>query len=313
MNKLTSLLLGLLAVAVIACAVFFGVSRTRQNIGTPSQDRQGRAYSNRDNSYIEPNRTASTDERRVGIDSLSKSKIGWGPGREVNEKNQTVSSIEAQNKYSKLGGYFIFPDDDRVIYLTFDLGYENGHTESILDSLAKHKVKGTFFITQDYVNSSPLIVERIIREGHTLANHTVKHPSVPSISDARLNDEIMHLHTFILDKYGYSMTLFRYPMGEFSEYSLAKISEFGYKSIFWSFAYKDWVTDAQPDPDSSLKKIVGSLHPGAIFLLHAVSSTNDMIMNDFLIEAELLGYRFGLIDEKLGLVESEPKEETVLN
>lgn len=304
MSKISSVLLALLAVAVIICAVATGVRRTDSNNDT-SLPRNADSSRNSE--------TAAAQQNNVVLESLSRSKEGWGPGREVNELNQPTSAVQYQQKYSPFGGEFIFPDDGQIIYLTFDLGYENGYTEAILDALAEHGAKGTFFVTMDYVEEAPMIVERIIREGHTLANHTVKHPSMPDVSDERLRQEIMGLHDFILEKYGYEMTLFRYPMGEFSEYTLAKIDQLGYKSIFWSFAYKDWVVDAQPDPAASLDRLTEALHPGGIYLLHAVSSTNAQIMGDFLTAAEQQGYSFGLVDRRLGLVETQPKEEGILD
>ncbi len=250
----------------------------------------------------------------VPVEVYSRAKVGWGPGTNKNEKNQTVDSVLMQEKYEKLGAYFIFPKDEGKLYLTFDLGYENGYTPIILDSLKAAGVKATFFITSDYVNEAPDIIRRIIDEGHTLANHTDRHPSMPQISDSRARDELMTLHDRIEKEFGYTMTLFRFPMGEYSEHTLELVDKLGYKSIFWSFAYKDWLTDSQPDPQSSLTKLTDSLHDGGIFLLHAVSSTNAAIMDDFLAEAKARGFSFELIDERLGLVEkpSEPSTEIII-
>ena len=300
MTKLTSILIGLLAAALVAVAVMSGVAKTRQQEPAPDPLESGEQQTSPDPGTPE-HAPASLDEDAVP--ALSNSKMGWGPGTEVNEKNQTVGSLDYQSKYEDLGAYFIMPEDDGAIYLTFDLGYENGYTESILDTLAQYNVKATFFITQDYVNDAPYIVERIIREGHTLGNHTVKHPSMPDVTDMRARSEIMDLHNFILEKYGYEMKLFRYPMGEFSEHSLSLVNDLGYKSVFWSFAYKDWVTDAQPEPAAALDRVTGALHDGAIYLLHAVSSTNDEIMGQFVQAALDQGYEFALLDQRLGLVE----------
>lgn len=250
----------------------------------------------------------------IPVEVFSRSKVGWGPGTNKNDKNQTVDSVSMQAKYEELGAYFIFPEDTGKLYLTFDLGYENGYTPKILDSLKAAGVKATFFITSDYVNEAPEIIRRIIDEGHTLANHTDRHPSMPQISDSRARDELMTLHDRIEKEFGYTMTLFRFPMGEYSEHTLDLVNKLGYKSIFWSFAYKDWLTDSQPDPASSLTKLTDNLHDGGIFLLHAVSSTNAAIMDDFLAEAKSSGFTFELIDERLGLVEttSEQLPETII-
>ncbi|MEA4912694.1 MAG: polysaccharide deacetylase family protein [Oscillospiraceae bacterium] len=259
-----------------------------------------------------PSEDVVVEDAQTQAPALSTTKIGWGPGTNHNDRNQTVDSVAAQEKYEQLGGYFIFPEDTGVIYLTFDLGYENGYTEKILDTLREKNVKATFFITMDYAKEAPDIVRRIIDEGHTLGNHTVKHPSIPTVSDARVRAELMDLHDYVLDNFGYTMRLFRYPMGEFSEHTLSLINTLGYKSIFWSFAYKDWITDDQPDESYALQRTTDYLADGSIYLLHAVSATNAAIMGDLVDAARSRGFEFGLIDARLGLVETAQREESIL-
>ena len=253
--------------------------------------------------------SASAEADGVGRE-LSREKICWGPGTNRNARNQTVDSIAAQEKYGDLGGVFIFPQDAGILYLTFDLGYENGYTEKILDVLKEKDVKATFFITMDYVKEAPDVVRRIIDEGHTLGNHTVRHPSIPDVGDERAEAELMELHRYIEEKYGYTMRLFRYPKGEFSEHTLALIGGLGYKSVFWSFAYRDWVTDDQPSAAYALQRTTDYLADGSIYLLHAVSSTNAAIMGDFIDAARAKGFSFARIDERLGL--TDPPQPSIL-
>ena len=297
MDKLKVAAVIILCVLLVVCAIVFATSAGRSSAGD---------INSLPNPEI-PKKEVLLPAQDIEVDasSLSRAKIGWGPGTEVNDKNQPTGAISAQEKYSELGGHFIFPEDEKTLYLTFDLGYENGYTEAILDALDTRGIKGTFFVTMDYVKEAPHIVQRIIDGGHTLGNHTVKHPSVPDISDERITSELMDLHYYIQENFGYTMTVFRYPMGEFSEHSLRYIDNLGYKSIFWSFAYVDWKTDAQPGHKTAMEKITGAMHDGAIYLLHAVSSTNAAIMGSFLDIALDEGYSFGLIDIKLGLVEPE--------
>lgn len=303
MNKIRIAAIMVLSALLVVCAIVFAVSYGRDTTDKNIND----IPSTPPPPELDVNVSSSPDGVELPVLSkLSRVKQGWGPGTEVNDKNQPTGAIMAQNQYSELGGQFIFPDDDSVMYLTFDLGYENGYTEAILDALDARGVKGTFFITMDYVKEAPHIVKRIIDGGHTLANHTVKHPSIPDVSDARMTSEIMDLHNYIQDTYGYTMTLFRYPMGEFSEYTLKFIDNLGYKSIFWSFAYVDWKTNSQPGHAEALKKVTNSMHNGAVYLLHAVSATNAAIMGDFVDTAMSQGYCFGLVDQRLGLVAKEP-------
>ena len=214
---------------------------------------------------------------------------GWGPGGAVNERNQPAGSVMYNNKFGSYDALFM-AEGDKNIYLTFDEGYENGYTEKILNTLRDKNVKAVFFVTYDYVTRNPELVRRIIDEGHVLGNHSMKHLSMPSLSAADAAEEIAGLHQYVKENFGYEMNLFRPPMGEFSERTLAVTKDLGYKSVFWSFAHKDWVTDDQPDPAAALEKTTKALHPGAIYLLHAVSATNTEILGDLIDNARAAGY-----------------------
>jgi len=213
---------------------------------------------------------------------------GFGAGRAPNHQRPSFV-VSEQAKYEQYGGLFIGPDSDTV-YLTFDCGYEyyakdeNGKeyavTAKILDVLKEKNAKAVFFITMDYVNMSPDIVQRMIDEGHVVGNHTVYHPVMPSKSIDRMQREVMNLHNHILEKYGYTMTLFRPPTGAYSIQSLAVVQNLGYKSVLWSFQYADYFTDNQPSTSSAFKLITDNSHNGCIFLLHAVSETNAAVLGD---------------------------------
>ncbi len=232
------------------------------------------------------------EERRA---ALSGTKQGWGQGVEVNDKNQPTGALAGQEKYGGLGGYFIMPDTDNTVYFTFDLGYENGYTAPVLDALKEKGVKGVFFVTMDYVRDAPELVQRIISEGHVLGNHSVHHPSMPELSAEDARAEIMELHEYVKEHFGYEMTLFRFPRGEFSEKTMVLARDLGYASAFWSYAYVDWKTDAQPDVAASLQKLTKAAHPGAIYLLHTVSSTNAALMGDLIDSLAAEGYTVGLL------------------
>ena len=180
------------------------------------------------------------------------------------------------------------------IYLTFDEGYENGYTAKILDVLKEKECPAVFFVTMPYVRQQPDLIKRMIDEGHIVGNHSVNHPSagLPSQSKWEQEQELLVLHDYVKTQFGYEMKLFRYPAGVFSEQSLAIVQNLGYTSVFWSFAYKDWDISAQPVEAESLKKLTDRLHPGAIYLLHAVSSTNANILGAFIDEARNQGYEF---------------------
>lgn len=227
----------------------------------------------------------------VDLSSLDNTKQGWGQGVQLDEKNRPLASLSFQEKYGKYDAWFI-GEEEPVIYLTFDCGYENGYTPMILDTLLEKDVPAVFFCVSDYVERQPELVQRMIDEGHIVGNHSVNHPSFPDLSAEECRQEIMELHDYVKENFGYEMSLFRFPMGEFSEADLKVVQDLGYRSVFWSFAYRDWLVDEQPDPQEAIATIEDKCHPGAIYLLHAVSETNAQILGQVIDDLRGEGYVF---------------------
>ena len=225
--------------------------------------------------------------------SLDNTKQGWGQGVQFDDKNRPIAAVSYQEKYGKYDAYFI-GEDSPTIYLTFDNGYENGYTAPILDALKEKGVQAVFFCTLSYIKSQPELIQRMIDEGHIVGNHSDKHPCFPEVSIERREQEVLNVHQYMLDNYNYTMTLFRAPAGEFSEQTLAQTQELGYKTVFWSYAYKDWDPNNQMGPEKALPTLPQALHPGAIYLLHAVSPDNAAILGDFIDNAREAGYNFAL-------------------
>ncbi|MDL2234250.1 polysaccharide deacetylase family protein [Ruminococcaceae bacterium OttesenSCG-928-L11] len=235
----------------------------------------------------------STDFEQIG--ALDAEKKGWGPGLNTDSSNRPLGSIDYQQKYGKYGAYFIAPNAPKV-YLTFDEGYENGMTADILDTLKEKNVKAVFFITYPYAVAEPELVKRMVDEGHILGNHSTKHLSFPEMTLEDAAADITRLHDYVRANFGYTMTLFRPPMGEFSEQVLALTQSMGYSSVFWSFAYKDWEVENQPLTIEALNTVTSRCHPGAIYLLHAVSQTNAEILPEAIDAIRAKGYEFARFD-----------------
>jgi len=125
-----------------------------------------------------------------------------------------------------------------------------------------------------------------------VGNHTYRHYTMDEVTEEAATEEIVYLHQYIQKNYNYQMKYFRFPKGEFSEATLALAKSLGYKSVFWSFAYEDWDTENVMNPQDALKKVTESTHPGAIYLLHAVSSTNAEILGDAIDNIRQQGYTF---------------------
>lgn len=229
------------------------------------------------------------------VRAMSAETSGWGQGTQTDDLNRPAGSLQYEKKYGSHAVRFIMEEGgEKNIYLTFDEGYENGYTAAILDTLKAKNVRAVFFITMDYAKKEPELVQRMVDEGHVVGNHSVTHPSagLPSQSLDVQENEVMELHNYVKENFNYEMYLFRFPAGIFSEQSLGVLDKCGYTGVFWSFAYRDWEPDNQMAHGDALKKTVDCLHPGAVYLLHAVSSTNTAILGDFIDTARAEGYTF---------------------
>ena len=191
---------------------------------------------------------------------------------------------------------------EKVIYLTFDAGYENGATEKILDTLQKHNVKAAFFLVGNYIERNADLVRRMVEEGHTVGNHTMHHPDMSKISDQEdFTRELQELEALFREKTGQELPkYYRPPQGIYSEDNLKMAKDLGYKTVFWSLAYVDWKNDSQPTKEEAFAKLLPRIHPGAVVLLHSTSQTNAEILDELLTRWEELGYRFGTLDELFG-------------
>ena len=234
--------------------------------------------------------------------SLSGEKLGWGPGGPVDELNRSQGALSYQNKYGNYDADFI-GRNSKKIYLTFDQGYENGYTAPILDTLKEKEVPAVFFLTGHYVNTQPELIQRMIDEGHILGNHSQNHPSFPDTPLEQCKTEVEEIHNRVKEQFDYEMSLFRFPAGEFSEQTLKLMQDMGYRSVFWSFAYRDWEVDNQPDPAEALSTVVSKAHPGAIILMHSVSATNAEILGDVIDQLRAEGYEFAAFHENFDSAE----------
>lgn len=204
---------------------------------------------------------------------------------------------------SECGGYSIDKNapsrNDKVIYLTFDCGYENGNVERILDVLKKHNAKSAFFVLGNLVKRNTSLVKRMNDEGHLVCNHTCSHKNMTKITNkSDFEKELKALSDLTEQMCGFSLApYYRPPEGCFNKQNLIWANELGYKTIFWSFAYDDWDNNRQMSGEKALEKLISGLHNGEVLLLHPTSQTNADILDAFLTELENRGYRFGTLDE----------------
>ena len=219
-----------------------------------------------------------------------------------NSEHKTPTLDPRFDFMKKLGGYYVGEQDDKVIYLTFDAGYENGNIQRILDTLNSHGATGAFFVLDNLIRRNTELVKRMADDGHLVCNHTARHKDMTRITDkASFEKELSDLSSYYTEMTGKQMAMYyRPPEGRFSEENLKFANELGYKTVFWSFAYADWDNNKQPDPEKAKKLILDNTHNGMVVLLHPTSKTNADILDSVLTEWEGMGYRFGTLNELCG-------------
>ena len=229
--------------------------------------------------------------------SASVHSASWGLSFQEEGKrpagNATIDDLKQYN------AYYASDTDEKILYLTFDAGYENGNTPAILEALKKHQAPAVFFAVGNFIKDNPDLIKRMITEGHIVGNHTMTHPDMSQISSMEsFQKELEGVEELYTSVTGEPMTKFyRPPRGVYSTENLSMAKELGYSTFFWSLAYVDWIQEQQPSKEEAFQKLIPRIHPGAIVLLHNTSSTNAAILDELLTRWEEMGYQFHSIKE----------------
>ena len=270
--------------------------------------------------YISPTRIFSSRFTRIFLLFCASAFIGSSVGKIVshNTARQTAASAQSSNwglsfqeegvrpvgnatpsELAKYQAAYADETDEKVIYLTFDAGYENGNLPAILDALKNHQAVGTFFVVGNFLETSPELTKRMVAEGHIVGNHTYHHPDMSKISTKEaFEKELNDVKTLFQSITGSEMAhYYRPPQGKYSTSNLEMAKELGYKTFFWSLAYVDWIQDEQPTKEQAFSKLLSRIHPGAVVLLHSTSSTNAAILDELLTKWEEMGYHFAPLSE----------------
>ena len=231
-----------------------------------------------------------------------KSNVSWYCVRKKDNSQPSLSSelsfVENYDLFWCDRNHQNYSDGEKVIYLTFDAGYENGNIEKILDVLNEEDVKATFFILDNMIIKNEALVKQMIDDGHIVANHTMKHKDMTKMSSIDgFKKELTDLEDLFEKTYGVTMPkYYRPPEGKLNEENLIWAKELGYKTVMWSFAYADWDNGKQPSHEYAMNKILENLHNGEVMLLHPTSSTNAEIMKELITKLKSMGYRFETVE-----------------
>ncbi len=245
-----------------------------------------------------PSREAASYLNAPGSQTVLYASDEGNWGLSFQQEGRPPVANASMDYLKQFDGYYAQDTEDKVLYLTFDAGYENGNTAAILDALKKHNAPATFFLVGNYLETSPELVKRMVAEGHNVGNHTYHHPDMSKISTKEtFSKELTALEALYEQVTGQPMKkYYRPPQGRYSEANLTMAKEMGYKTFFWSLAYVDWYEDKQPTKEEAFQKLLGRIHPGAIVLLHSTSKTNGEILDELLGKWEEMGYRFASLD-----------------
>ncbi len=213
--------------------------------------------------------------------------------------NQQPLLLDGNALWQQYGGIAMGDGTEKVLYLTFDAGYDNGNVVKVLDVLKKHNAKAAFFILPGIIKNSPETVQRMANEGHLVCNHSTSHGNMASITNIEaFRKELKGVEEAYTQLTGKEMApYFRPPEGTFSENTLKFCKDLGYTPVFWSYAYADWDNNSQMSEEKALNKLMDNLHPGEVLLLHPTSATNAAILDTFLTKVREQGYRIGSLDE----------------
>ena len=243
-----------------------------------------------------PQESAVTEKLDTDIlNQLDNTKLSWNY-RPNSEHKAPGIPANAGKLIETHDGVYLGDTSQKVVYLTFDEGYENGYTPMILDALKENDTKAIFFVTGPYLKKNSGLVKRMLDEGHQVGNHSVNHPSLPSVDNATLEKELLGLEKELMSKFNKGFRYMRPPMGEYSERTLAAAKQLGYKTVFWSFAYRDWEVDKQKGAEYAYNKVMNGLHNGAVILLHAVSKDNAEALDRIIKGIKAEGYEIKPLD-----------------
>ena len=221
----------------------------------------------------------------------SNAKKSWYVKR--NTEHLPSGGADSAKKLEGYRAYYYDPHTkEKVMYLTFDCGYENGYTSKLLDILKKHDVKVLFFVTKHFVQSQPALCKRMKEEGHLVGNHTMNHVDLPAKSVSRIQNEVKGLEAIFKQETGYELDkYFRPPEGAYSDRVLKIVKDMGYTTVFWSMAYYDYDPAKQPGKQYVIDHFKKYYHKGAIALMHNVSRSNTEALDEVLKYLKKQGYQ----------------------
>jgi polysaccharide deacetylase family sporulation protein PdaB len=197
---------------------------------------------------------------------------------------------------------------EHKVALTFDDGPNEPYTSEILKILSDYHVKATFFLVGANVDHYPDVAGKIVREGHSIGNHSYGHPDLILDLNPAVRRQILRAETAIESATGKSPTLFRPPYGAVDPLTLKQTEDLGYVVILWSVASRDWT---MPGVSRVVRNVLIHVQNGSIILMHDGAETRHgadrsqtvAALPVIITELRKQGYEFVTIPELLHLNE----------
>lgn len=182
--------------------------------------------------------------------------------------------------------------------LTLDAGGPSAPTSRILDILAKHHVRVTFFVTGEWANQNPDLVRRIHADGHEIGNHTMHHLDLRTLPDEQVCSELNQANQVISNLTGVTTRpYYRPPYGSRDARVRDLAAQLGYRTVYWTVDTLDWQPSATPD--SITRIVMDHLGNGVIMLMHAGSQVESETLDGLMTKIEQAGYQIVTLSELL--------------
>ncbi|MFA6601864.1 MAG: polysaccharide deacetylase family protein [Candidatus Paceibacterota bacterium] len=180
----------------------------------------------------------------------------------------------------------------KQVIFTFDGGDGSQSAEKILEVLAQHQVKGSFFLTGRFVEKNVNLVKKIATEGHEIYSHTYSHPRLPELTNGEITQELKKTEEIMQSLIGVSpKPYFRAPYGDRDRRVLTQAFLNGYQSVYWTVDARDWQESTGMTIDQVKAIVLDNLAPGNIYLMHLGDNITGQILDELFTTIENRGYR----------------------
>ncbi|MBO7745157.1 polysaccharide deacetylase family protein [Paenibacillus sp. MWE-103] len=245
---------------------------------------------------------AAGSEYRPQAQHPSEETGAFSGAQRPKKKKPAISWVALQQRYP---GAFVIGGSRRFrrVALTFDDVPDPRYTPQVLETLARYKVRATFFVVGQRAAAHPAIVRRMQREGHIIGNHSLNHPVFSRISQYAMQQQVLRTDWILRPLVGYSPRFVRPPYGEITPAQVEWLSGKGFTVVNWDVDSEDW---RSIDSGAILINIKRTLQPGSIVLQHAGGGTGQDLSGTIAALPRLIkllrskGYAIVTLPELLG-------------